>query len=157
MNLMEKKMNAVMRFIAAGNGGDQERARKEIRELMNCTAPPASENPEQAVRRILLELGVPENIKGHSCLVAAICIAIRNPDSLEAITKELYPAVAKEFQDTPSRVERAIRHAIENAWGRCDYDVLRHYFGNTVSPTKGKPTNSEFIARISNMVRQHGA
>ena len=109
------------------------------------------------MRRILVELGVPENIKGHSRLVAAICIAIRNPDSLNAITKELYPAVAKEFQDTPSRVERAIRHAIENAWDRCDYDVLRHYFGNTVSPTKGKPTNSEFIARISNMVRQHGA
>ena len=71
-----------------------------------------------------------------------------------AITKVLYPQVAKTFGTTPSRVERAIRHAIEVAWNRGDLDVLDKYFGNTVSASKGKPTNSEFIARVANIVRQ---
>ena len=79
---------------------------------------------------------------------------MQDPDTLEAITKVLYPAVANLHQSTPSRSERAIRHAIETAWDRCDYAVLQHYFGNTVDPNKGKPTNSEFIARIAGIIRR---
>ena len=109
---------------------------------------------ESQVRCVLLELGVPEHIKGHPRLVKAICILVEKPDLLYAICKELYPMIADAFGDTPSRVERSIRHAIECAWDRCDLDVLMHYFGNTISPAKCKPTNSEFIARVANVIRE---
>ena len=104
---------------------------------------------------MLLDIGVPEHIKGHRYLVRAIRLAVQDPELVEAITKGLYPAVAQAFNATPSRVERAIRHAIEIALNRCDLDTLNRYFGNTMSPSKGKPTNGEFIARISNAVRQY--
>jgi two-component system response regulator (stage 0 sporulation protein A) len=105
---------------------------------------------------VLLDLGVPEHIKGHRYLVHAICLVVQKPELLEQITKELYPAVAQAFDATPGRVERAIRHAIELALERCDLDTFSRYFGNTVSPDRGKPMNREFIARISNVVRQYG-
>lgn len=102
-------------------------------------------------------IGVPAHIKGYKYLREAILIGIKNPDSMEAITKVLYPEVAKAWGTTSSRVERAIRHAIEVAWERGRIDTLSKYFGNTVSTTKGKPTNSEFIAlmadKISNQMR----
>lgn len=100
----------------------------------------------------LRELGVPQNIKGYKYLRYAL-VAVAQDDSLvEAITKALYPSVAKQFDTTPSRVERAIRHAIEVAWDRGDLDTLFKYFGNSISNTKGKSTNSEFIATIGNLM-----
>ena len=95
------------------------------------------------------EIGVPAHIKGYQYLREAILIAVEDMDVINAVTKALYPAVAKRFGTTPSRVERAIRHAIEVAWDRGDLEVLQKYFGYTVSNTKGKPTNSEFIAMIA--------
>ena len=94
-------------------------------------------------------IGVPAHIKGYQYLREAIIIAVNDMDVINAITKVLYPQVAKTFQTTPSRVERAIRHAIEVAWDRGDLDTLQRFFGYTVSNTKGKPTNSEFIALIA--------
>ena len=79
---------------------------------------------------------------------------IMDPSYLRRITTALYPDVAKKYRSTPSQTERAIRHAIETAWSRCDLDTLSYYFGNTVSPVKGKPVNSEFIACVSNAIRQ---
>ena len=108
---------------------------------------------DAAIRRILLELGVPNSIKGHALLVCAIRMVSENPSIAERITKELYPEVAKRFGDTPSRTERAIRHAIEASFDRCDIRVIERYFGNTVSPKKGRPTNSEFITRLADVVR----
>ena len=153
MNLMEKKMDAVMRFIAAENVADQRKAQSDVRALLDYPAFPADECPEWAVRRILLELGVPETVQGHGRLVTAICAVIQNPDLLNAIAGELYPLVAVKHQTTWSRVERSIRHAIEAGWDRFDFEVQARYFGNTVSPAKGKPTNKEFIARVANIVR----
>ena len=101
------------------------------------------------VTAIIHEIGVPAHIKGYQYLREAILIAVDNMDVINAVTKVLYPAVAKRFATTPSRVERAIRHAIEVAWDRGDLEVLQKYFGYTVSNTKGKPTNSEFIAMIA--------
>ena len=104
---------------------------------------------EALVTGIIHEFGVPAHIKGYQYLREAIIIAVNDMDVINAITKVLYPQVAKTFQTTPSRVERAIRHAIEVAWDRGDLDTLQSFFGYTVSNTKGKPTNSEFIALIA--------
>ena len=99
------------------------------------------------------EIGVPAHIKGYQYLREAIMIAVKDMDVINAITKILYPQVAKTFHTTPSRVERAIRHAIEVAWDRGDLDTLQRFFGYTVSNTKGKPTNSEFIALIADKLQ----
>ena len=104
---------------------------------------------ETMVTGIIHEIGVPAHIKGYQYLREAIIIAVNDMDVINAITKVLYPQVAKTFQTTPSRVERAIRHAIEVAWDRGDLDTLHRFVGYTVSNTKGKPTNSEFIALIA--------
>lgn len=156
MTPMEEKMDAVMRFVAAENTYQQEKARRQIRKMLGITAPPSEESVEDITRQILLEIGVPESLKGHDRLVTAICAVVDNPDLINAITKELYPMVAMKHLDTKSRVERSIRHCIEVAWDRGDLDTLNHYFGNTISPCKGKPTNGEFIARIAGIVRRHG-
>ncbi len=108
---------------------------------------------EAMVTSIIHEIGVPAHIKGYQYLREAIIIAVGDMDVINAITKVLYPQVAKTFQTTPSRVERAIRHAIEVAWDRGDLDTLQRFFGYTVSNTKGKPTNSEFIALIADKLQ----
>ena len=108
---------------------------------------------ESLVTGIIHEIGVPAHIKGYQYLREAIIIAVNDMDVINAITKVLYPQVAKTFQTTPSRVERAIRHAIEVAWDRGDLDTLQRFFGYTVSNTKGKPTNSEFIALIADKLQ----
>ena len=108
---------------------------------------------ESMVTGIIHEIGVPAHIKGYQYLREAIIIAVNDMDVINAITKVLYPQVAKTFQTTPSRVERAIHHAIEVAWDRGDLDTLQRFFGYTVSNTKGKPTNSEFIALIADKLQ----
>ena len=118
---------------------------------------PSRRSPGQSIEAlvtgIIHEIGVPAHIKGYQYLREAIIIAVNDMDVINAITKVLYPQVAKTFQTTPSRVERAIRHAIEVAWDRGDLDTLQRFFGYTVSNTKGKPTNSEFIALIADRLQ----
>ncbi len=114
---------------------------------------PEKTSIESMVTGIIHEIGVPAHIKGYQYLREAIIIAVNDMDVINAITKVLYPQVAKTFQTTPSRVERAIRHAIEVAWDRGDLDTLQRFFGYTVSNTKGKPTNSEFIALIADKLQ----
>lgn len=113
----------------------------------------SQKNTELQVTEILHQIGVPAHIKGYHYLRASIIMSIENPNIINAVTKQLYPSVAKEFSATPSRVERAIRHAIEVAWDRGDIDVLNSYFGYTIHTSRGKPTNSEFIAMISDKLR----
>ena len=105
------------------------------------------------VTEIIHQIGVPAHIKGYHYLRDSIILAIEQPDIINSVTKELYPAVAKKSSTTPSRVERAIRHAIEVAWDRGDVDILNSYFGYTIHNGRGKPTNSEFIAMISDKLR----
>ena len=104
---------------------------------------------ELRVTEVIHQVGVPAHIKGYQYLREAIMITVRDMDVINAVTKILYPEVAKRYATTPSRVERAIRHAIEVAWDRGDLETLQKYFGYTVSNAKGKPTNSEFIAMIA--------
>ncbi len=115
---------------------------------------------ENRVTNMLHEIGIPAHIKGYHYLRDAIIMAVNDMDVLNAITKILYPTVAKKYQTTSSRVERAIRHAIEVAWSRGKLDTLDELFGYTVSTGKGKPTNSEFIALIADTIQleyKHGS
>ncbi len=114
-----------------------------------------SEHPdmEAQVTKIIHQIGVPAHIKGYQYLRCAILMAIDDSDIINSVTKVLYPSVAKRFSTTTSRVERAIRHAIEVAWDRGDVDTLNSYFGYTIQNSRGKPTNSEFIAMIADNLR----
>lgn len=108
---------------------------------------------EQDVTNMIHEIGVPAHIKGYQYLREAIMMSVENPTMISSITKILYPTIAKRFQTTPSRVERAIRHAIEVAWSRGRMETLDALFGYTIDTGKGKPTNSEFIALIADKIR----
>ena len=110
-------------------------------------------NIEALVTNIIHEVGVPAHIKGYQYLREAIIMVINDIDVINQITKCLYPQIANKFHTTPSRVERAIRHAIEVAWGRGEQKTVENIFGYTISAAKGKPTNSEFIAMISDKLR----
>ena len=138
-------MTALVERLEELRGGDRDRK--------NMKAGAGQTNIETMVTSIIHEIGVPAHIKGYQYLREAIILAVEDMDVINAITKVLYPQVAKTFQTTPSRVERAIRHAIEVAWDRGDLDTLQRFFGYTVSNTKGKPTNSEFIALIADKLQ----
>ena len=108
---------------------------------------------EAVVTDIIHEIGVPAHIKGYQYLRSAILMAVQDMDILNSITKQLYPSIAEKYGTTSSRVERAIRHAIEVAWGRGSMDTINDLFGYTINAGKGKPTNSEFIALIADKIR----
>lgn len=110
---------------------------------------------EKDVTDMIHEIGVPAHIKGYQYLREAIMMSVRDGEMLNSITKVLYPTIAKKYQTTSSRVERAIRHAIEVAWSRGNMETLDALFGYTISIGKGKPTNSEFIALITDKIRLH--
>ena len=129
---------------------------ERLRQLVNTGgegSEPEEENLEAVVTSIIHEIGVPAHIKGYQYLREAIVIAAKDMEVINAVTKILYPEVAKRYHTTASRVERAIRHAIEVAWDRGDLEILQKYFGYTVSNAKGKPTNSEFIAMIADRLQ----
>ena len=130
-----------------------------IESLLKLKSQPKSESDaksadvEAQVTKIIHQIGIPAHIKGYQYLRTAILMTIENNDIINSVTKILYPSVAKKYQTTTSRVERAIRHAIEVAWDRGDVDTLNAYFGYTIQNTRGKPTNSEFIAMIADNLR----
>ena len=113
----------------------------------------SEENLEAKVTNVIHEVGVPAHIKGYQYLREAIIMVVNDIDVINQITKSLYPKIASKFNTTPSRVERAIRHAIEVAWGRGQQEAVESIFGYTISASKGKPTNSEFIAMIADKLR----
>ncbi len=123
------------------------REKGDVSKLSNTT------DLQVTVSEIMHQIGVPAHIKGYQYLREAIVLSINDREMISSVTKVLYPTVAKMYSTTSSRVERAIRHAIEVAWDRGDVDVLSSYFGYTIQSTRGKPTNSEFIAMISDKLR----
>ena len=127
-----------------------EKMSLSIKQLTNC---PNRKILEAEVTDIIHEVGVPAHIKGYQYLREAIIMSVNDMEMLNSITKILYPDIAKRFQTTPSRVERAIRHAIEVAWSRGKMDTIDKLFGYTINYGKGKPTNSEFIALITDKIR----
>lgn len=148
---------AVAAYVVS-DGGDQELAKAKVKRILAGVSDSPAKKPDtmdSVIKQILLELGIPNSLKGYSRVICAIRIVAEDPSVADSITKGLYPMVAKEFNDTPSRVERAIRHAIESAIDRCtDSRVIKRYFGNTISAKSGKPTNSAFITRLADVTRQ---
>ena len=129
------------------------RARRSYMNLQTESTDDTLHDIESQVTRIIHQIGVPAHIKGYQYLRTAIMLTIQDSEIINAVTKILYPSVAKKYATTTSRVERAIRHAIEVAWDRGDIETLNSYFGYTIQTTRGKPTNSEFIAMIADNLR----
>ena len=155
MSILEMQVDALMRLCTAEKESDRTRVREEVRKMLeNQKSGRASSDPEYQIRELLLELGAPDHLVGHPYVVQAVLLVVQDRTYIDSITFGLYPQLAVMFDTTASRVERAIRHLIEVTWARGDWEVLNRYFGNTVSAEKGKPTNGEFIARMSNVVKQ---
>ena len=154
MKILEMQVDALMRLCAAERESDKRQAREELRRLMDARQTTFVSDPEYLAREILLELGAPDHLIGHPFMVQAIVLVVEDRTYINNITFGLYPQLAAQFDTTASRVERALRHLIEVTWSRGNLEVLDRYFGNTVSMEKGKPTNGEFIARMSNVVKQ---
>lgn len=152
MQNLEKQVDALMRLCVAEKETDRNRVREELMRMLEQRKR-GRMDPEEEVRRILLELGAPDHLVGHPYVVRAILLVVGDQLYINHITFGLYPQLAVEFDTTPARIERAIRHLIEVTWVRGDIDVLDSYFGNTISASRGKPTNGEFIARIANVVK----
>lgn len=125
-----------------------------IERILNLGQKSEPMDAEAVIRDILLDLGAPDSLNGHAYTVESILMCLLEPKLVHCTIKGLYPMVADKFGTTVSRVERSIRHMIEVMWERADYEVLVRYFGNTISADRGRPTNSEFIGRITNVVRQ---
>ena len=153
MRDLELQVDTLMRLCTAETLTEQTRVKQELRQLM-AYPQLTRKDPEYQIRQILLELGPPDHLVGHPYVVEAVLMAVENRYYINNITFGLYPQIAAKFDTTASRVERGIRHLIEVTWTRGDMDVLCRYFGNTVSPDRGKPTNGEFIARLTNVVQQ---
>lgn len=139
-----------LKNVSQSNVIRSEHSSSEIRPPYHAPQP---KNLEAEVTNIMHEIGVPAHIKGYQYLRDAIMMVVKDLDVINSITKQLYPSIAREYNTTPSRVERAIRHAIEVAWSRGQVDTIDSLFGYTINIGKGKPTNSEFIAMVADKLR----
>lgn len=154
MSNIEKRIDAVCAYLLAEDPVTRDKARAKLLNLMDSkpTGHHAAD-PETITREIFLELGAPDHLQGHEYAITGICLVVESRTFIDNITFGLYPAIAAKHDTTAARTERAIRHLIEVIFTRCDYSVLNKYFGNSISADRGKPTNGEFIARISNVVK----
>ena len=152
MSNLEKQVDALMRLCVAEEARDKDHLREEIKRMLQLRKR-GELDPEQEIRKILLELGAPDHLVGHPYVIRGILLVLGDQLYINHITFGLYPQLAVEFDTTPARVERAIRHLIEVTWSRGDLDVLDKYFGNTISASRGKPTNGEFMAKMANVIK----
>ena len=153
MRNLELQVDTLMRLCVADSPTERGRLRMELQQLMDHPQL-TRKDPEYVTRQVLLDLGAPDHLIGHPFVVEAVVMTVEDRRYINNITFGLYPQIAAKFDTTASRVERGIRHLIEVTWTRADMDILCGYFGNTVSPDRGKPTNGEFIARLCNIVQQ---
>ena len=154
IELLIKRIREIKNFKPHVNNNFISRSTQPARQYIEIGKNVGNDdNLEALVTNIIHEVGVPAHIKGYQYLREAIMMVINDIDVINQITKSLYPQIAQKFNTTPSRVERAIRHAIEVAWGRGEPGTVENIFGYTVSASKGKPTNSEFIAMIADKLR----
>ena len=153
MRDLQLQVDTLMRLCTAETPSEQARVKQKLRQLMESPQQ-NRQDPEYLVRKLLLEMGTPDHLVGHPYVVEAVLMAVENRRYINNITFGLYPQIAAKFDTTASRVERGIRHLIEVTWTRGDMDVLCRFFGNSIDPNRGKPTNGEFIARLTNIVRQ---
>ena len=153
IELLVKRIRELKNFKKGENNNFITKEIKQQYVEIPLNAEKNQENLEALVTNIIHEVGVPAHIKGYQYLREAIIMVVNDIDVINQITKSLYPKIANRFNTTPSRGERAIRHAIEVSWGRGDQKIVENIFGYTISAAKGKPTNSEFIAMIADKLR----
>ena len=157
MSILEKKIDALMRYCTAETDDARNEALADLRKIMKNqpaqTYGMATVDKDLMIRQRLLELGGPDHLPGWTYLSEAIAMVVDNPDAIKGICKKVYSQVAKKHSETAAKVEKLARYAIEVAWLRADMEVLQKYFGSIIDPTKGKPTLREFIARVANIVR----
>jgi len=151
MDVFAKRIRETMGLISSSP--ERKVLLQSSSSVINSSSSMPSQDLESAITGIIHEIGVPAHIKGYIYLREAITMVVNNIELLSAVTKELYPSIARKYNTTSSRVERAIRHAIEVAWGRGRVDVINNLFGYTIHNGKGKPTNSEFIAMVADKLR----
>ena len=152
LEMLEKSLKRIETLLLTVTGKTDSPAERIAEEAADAVEP----NEEEVVAiatEYLHKLGVPAHIKGYQYIRTAIIMVVQDMDLINYITKDLYPDLAKVYKTTPSRVERAIRHAIEVAWSRGDQDSIQAVFGYTLNSNKGKPTNSEFIAMVADDIR----
>lgn len=165
MTVLEQKVDALVELAMVKTKFQQKQAVEKLKRLMDAPQEAESiwsqeagsigaQDSEAVTRKIMAELGCPDRMMGYDYAVYAIGLAVEDQKIMRNITIMLYPAIAQKFDTTANRAERAIRHLVDVAWSRGDPDTLEKYFGNTVDPNKGKPTNGEFLARMANIVRQ---
>jgi two-component system response regulator (stage 0 sporulation protein A) len=150
MRTLEQKVDILMRYCVAESEQARQYYHADLQSML--TAAPCMD-VRRSVDRALSDLGIPAHLLGYAYLQSAIAMVIEQPDSAYAITGIVYPGVALRYSTTAQLVERAIRHAVERGWSRCDSSMREKYFGGKIRPGRQKPTNAEFIARIANLVR----
>ena len=152
MSALEKKIDALLLFCTA----DTRKARREYHVHLQQLAKlrfSSAYRIRQQIDKALSDLGIPDHLLGYDYLQTAIEITLQNPEAVRCMTTFLYPSVARLHETKPPLVERGMRFAIECGWDRCDLRMQETYFGGKVNPNRSKPTNSEFVARISNIIR----
>lgn len=150
MRALEQKVDTLMRYCVA----ESEQVRRHYHvDLQAMLGNPAQKDVRSEIDRALSDLGVPDHLLGYAYLQCAIAIVVEQPECIYTVTALIYPNIARRFGTTASLVERAIRHAVESGWNRCDSAMRELYFGGKIRPGRQKPTNAEFIARIANVVR----
>ena len=152
MKKLERKVDALVRLCMAQGKAEEGAAKRELAQLVGDGIRSSDRSLRYEIGKILRDLGVPEHLSGYRYLVEAVLLVRADNSILRRVTGELYPTLAEKFQTTASGIERGIRHAIETAWTRASMEAVQHYFGNTICPMKGKPVNSEFIARITSAI-----
>ena len=154
MTTLERKVNALCALAMADSPYQREAAMKKLTEALNDRRqPPEPPQVEALANKLLLQCGVPEHLAGHDYLLQAI-VATAHEKRMPPLGKELYPRVAQVFDTTPASVDRGIRHAIDTASNQVDPEELTRIFGNSIDPSKRKPTSREFISRIASIVRE---
>ena len=150
MRTLEQKVDILVRYCAA----ESEQVRRYYHaDLQSILADGGPMDVRRSIDRALSDLGIPDHLLGYAYLQSAITLVVQQPDAAYAVTSCIYPTVAMRFSTTAQLVERAIRHAVERGWSRCDSTMREMYFGGKIRPNRQKPTNAEFIARIANLVR----
>ena len=151
MSALEEKVDILLRFCVA----ESEQARRHYQGDLQAMLGAAPKNKvADAIDQALADLGVPDHLLGYRYLQSAIAMAVAEPETVHCVTSLLYPGVARRYGTTAQLVERAIRHAVESGWSRCDSAMRERYFGGKIRPGRSKPTNAEFIARLANIIRK---
>ena len=153
MSALERKVDALLQFCTAESEEARSRFQQSLQQFMQEDGADALGFRPDPIDRALSDLGIPDHLLGYGYLQTAIVLALEDSEMIHNVTCCLYPSVARRHDTRPQLVERSIRHAIECGWTRCDLRMQERYFGGKVDPDRCKPTNTEFIARIANVIR----